>query len=305
MYLSEEESKNFDLIRQLAEQALSVPVTDVQRLPGTMSYNYEINHKYIFKLPHIYTKPDDWLRQAQLASVLQSHFTFQIPDPKIKTLHLSDKKSILSSSYPKIQGRCLADFEFSAKDKPFKTCFFEQLSDAAAQIHSVPLSELPFQLPTKIDYLEKCFFKSEKGDNYYPKKLFRKLMHNSFFGFGESGLRTSLLAHTDLHSGNVLLNDKNELVALLDFDNMVRGDRFLEFTPRLYPDYLDNRLFQKIYQERTGIKVDMNDVYQQELAYSSLSWFYNLYQLYKLLPVPDRNKKMKQDFKRKISSERL
>ena len=305
MYLSEEESKNFDLIRQLAEQALSVPVTNIQRLDGSSAYNYEINHKYIFKLPHIYTKPDDWLRQAQLAPVLQAHFDFQIPDPKIKTLHLSDRKSILSSSYSKIEGRTSDDFEFAAKDRKFKTCFFEQLSDAAAQIHSVPLSELPFQLPTKIDYLEKCFFKNEKGDNYYPKKLFRKLMHNSFFGFGESGLRTSLLAHTDLHSGNVLLNDKNELVAVLDFDMMVRGDRFLEFRPKLYPDYLDNRLFQKIYQERTGIKVDMNDVYQQEIVRSSLSWFYNLYQLYKLLPIPDRNKKMKQDFRRKMSSERL
>ncbi len=305
MYLSEEESKDFDLIRRLAEQALSVPATDIHRLPGTMSYNYEINHKYIFKLPHSYTEQENWLHQAQLASVLQSHFTFQIPEPTIKTLHLSDKKSVLSSSYSKIEGHTFADLEFAAKDKPFKTRFFEQLSDAAAQIHSVPLSELPFQLPTKIDYLEKCFFKSEKGDNYYPKKLFRKLMHNSFFGFGESGLRTSLLAHTDLHSGNVLLNDKNELVAVLDFDDMVRGDRFLEFRPKLYPDYLDNRLFQKIYQERTGVRVDMNDVYQQEVAQSSLSWFYSLYQLYRLLPTSDRNKKMKQDFKRKMSSERL
>ena len=305
MYLSEEESKDFTLIRQLAEQALSVPATDVQRLPGTMSYNYEINHKYIFKLPHIYTKTDDWLRQAQLASVLQSHFTFQIPAPQVKTLHLSNKKNLLASYYTKIAGKSLDDFEFVAKDRKFKTCFFEQLSDAAAQIHSVPLSELPFQLPTKIDYLEKCFFKSEKGDNYYPKKLFRKLMHNSFFGFGESGLRSSLLAHTDLHPGNVLLNNKNELVAVLDFDDMVRGDRFMEFRPKLYEDPLDIRLFQKIYQERTGIKVDMNDVYQQEIVHTSLSWFYNLYQLYKLLPVPDRNKKMKQGFNRKISSERF
>ena len=130
-------------------------------------------------------------------------------------------------------------------------------------------------------------------------------MHNSFFGFGESGLRSSLLAHTDLHPGNVLLNNKNELVAVLDIDMMVCGDRFLEFCPRLYEDPLDIRLFQKIYQERTGIKVDMNDVYQQEIVRSSLSWFYNLYQLYKLLPIPDRNKKMKQDFRRKMSSERL
>ena len=101
------------------------------------------------------------------------------------------------------------------------------------------------------------------------------------------------------------MNDKNELVAVLDFDTLVRGDRFLEFRPRLYADSLDTRLFQRIYQERTGIKVDMNDVYQQEIVCTSLSWFYHLYLLYKCLPIPDRDKKMKQDFKRKISSERV
>jgi len=306
MYLSEEEAKKFDFIRQLAEQALSVPATNIQRLPGSMAYNYEINHKYIFKLPCESTNQEDWMQQAQLAPILQRHFTFQIPLPQLKILSLLNKKTLLSSCYPKIDGICFSDsYQFAAKDKSFKARFFEQLSDAVAQVHSVPLNELPFQLPTKIDYLEKCFFKNCKGDNYYPKKLFRKLMHNSFFGFGESGLRTSLLAHTDLHSGNVLMNDKNELVAVLDFDMLVRGDRFLEFRPGLYEDPLDIRLFQKLYQERTGLKVDMNDVYQQELVHTSLSWFYHLYQLYKLLPIPDRNRKMKQEFKRKMSSERL
>ena len=304
MFLSDFEAKDFDFVRSLAEQAVSFPVTDIQRLPGTMAYNYEINHKHILKLPCENTHQEDWLRQAQLAPVLQSYFTFQIPQPHLKTLYLSDRTTILSSSYPKIEGICYSDdCQFAAKDKFFKTRFFEQVSDAAAQIHKVPLAELPFQLPTKIDYLEKCFFEESSGDNYLPRKLFRKLLHNSFLGLGKSGLRTSLLVHTDLHSGNVLLNDKNELVAILDFDALVRGDRFLEFRPNLYADPLDTRLFQKIYQDRTGIKIDMNDVYQQEIMRTSLSWFYSLYQLYRFLPIPDRNKKMKYAFKQKIASE--
>lgn len=303
MFLSDSEAKDFNFVRSLAEQAFSMPVTNITPLPGTMSHNYEINHKHILKLPHEYTNQEDWLRQAQVAPILQRHFTFQIPVPKLKTLFLPNKRSILSSSYPKIEGHCLTDeCQFAAKDKPFKTRFFEQLSDAAVQIHSVPLQNLPFQLPNKIEYLEKCFFKDCKGDNYLPKKLFRKLMHNSFFGFGKSGLKTSLLAHTDLHSGNILLNGKNELIAVLDFDMLVRGDRFMEFRPRLYADPLDIRLFQKIYQERSGIKISMNDIYQQEIAQKSLSWFYNLYQLYRFLPIHDRNKKMKTDFNKKISS---
>ncbi|MGN0919923.1 MAG: phosphotransferase family protein [Alphaproteobacteria bacterium] len=304
MYLSDLEAEDFSLVRSLAEQAISGPVTDVKRLPGTMAYNYEVNHQHIVKLPNEYTEPEDWLHQAQLAPLLQRHFSFQIPLPRLKTVHLPNKKTLLSSSYPKIDGVCLSDdLQFAAKESAFKTRFFEHLSDAAAQIHAVPLEELPFQLPTKIEYLEKCFFKNHKGDNYYPKKLFRKLMHNSFLGLGKSGLKTSLLAHTDLHAGNVLINDKNELVAVLDFDTLIRGDRFLEFRPGLYADSLDTLLFQKIYQQRTGIQIDMADIYCQERMRLSLGWFYSLYQAYRYLSIPERNRKMKHDFKRKMASE--
>ena len=302
MYLSYSDAKNFELIRYLAGQVISAPVIDIKRLPGTMACNFEINHKHIVKLPNEYTNPEDWMRQAQLASVLQQHFTFQIPHPKITTLQMPDKTTLLSSSYPKIEGICLDDLNFARKDNTFKTHFFEQLSDAAEQIHSVPLERLPFPLPSKIDYLEKCFFKGYEGDNYFPRKLFRKLMHNSFFGLGKSGLRTSLLVHTDLHSGNVLLDDKNKLIAVLDFDMLVRGDRFLEFRPRLYPNQQDILLFQRTYQERTGVKIDSNDIYQQQVVQTSLSWFYHLYQLYRFLPITNRNKKMKHDFKKKIAS---
>ena len=304
MYLSDFDAKDFELVRSLASQVISSPVSNIERLPGTMAYNYQINHKHILKLPCERTHQENWLQQAQLAPILQRYFSFQIPQPSLKTLRLSDGRTILSSSYPKIDGICYSDdYLFATKDRPFRTRFFEQVSDAAAQIHSVPLEKLPFRLPTKIEYLEKCFFEGRKGDNYYPKKIFRKLLHNSFLGLGPSGSRTSLLAHTDLHSGNVLLNDKNELVAVLDFDMSVRGDRFLEFRPGLYADPLDVRLFQRIYQERTGIKIDMNDIYQQEMTQFSLSWFYSLYQLYQLLPIPERDQKMKHDFKQKIASE--
>ena len=50
MFLSSFEAKNFDNIRYLAGQVISDPIIDIKRLPGTMAYNYEINHKHIFKL---------------------------------------------------------------------------------------------------------------------------------------------------------------------------------------------------------------------------------------------------------------
>lgn len=300
MHLSDFEAQDFNLIRSLAEQTISVPVTDIQRLPGSMSYNYKINRKHILKLPNEYTNQEDWLRYAQCAPVLQNHFTFQIPMLQLKTIYTPDKETLLASFYPEIKGDCIMNNEFLAKDRRYKQTFFEQLSDAAAQIHAVSPKELPLELPTKIDYLEVCFFKNFKGDDYFPKKLFRKLLHNSFFGFGESGLRTSLLIHTDLHPGNILLDDKNKLIAILDFDMMVRGDRFLEFRPNLYTDPQDIDLFHKIYQRRTGIKVDSNEVSQQEITKYSLSWFYSLCKLYQFLPTSVRDRKMEYKFEKKM-----
>ena len=83
---------------------------------------------------------------------------------------------------------------------------------------------------------------------------------------------------------------------------MVRGDRFLEFRPKLYDDPYDMRLFQKIYQERSKHKIDPNDIYQLQTSQTTLRWFCALYNLYRFLPLPERNKKMKHDFKQKIAS---
>ncbi len=302
VFLSDSQAKDIDVIHHLAGQTLSEPIISITPLLGSMSYNYEINHKLILKLPNENTHLENWHRLSQSAPFLQQYLTFQIPKPNFKPLHLKNTGEVISLSYPKIEGKCFSnELVFSAQERAFKIHFFEQLSDAAAQIHSVPLEKIPFKFPNKIDYLEKCFFKNEKGDNYCPKKLFQRLLHDPYFGYGKSALRTALLAHTDLHPGNVLFNDKNELVAILDFDTMVNGDRFLEFRPNLYTDPLDIHLFQRIYQKRTGAKINMSDIYQQEIARSSLSWFYCLYQTYRSLSVPERDKRMKQAFMQKIS----
>jgi len=302
MYLTDCQAQDKELISYLAGQAVSEPVVYVERLPGSMANNYKINHKYIFKIPNEYTSTDDWLHQSQCAPILQSHFSFQIPQPKLRTIYTPDKQSLLSSSYPQIDGVCLMEDAFAVKSYPFKKKFFEQLSDAAIQIHTVSSKELPIELPTRIDYLEQCFFRNIHGDTYLPKKLFRKLLHNSFVGLGKSGLKTSLLVHTDLHSGNVVLNDKDELVGILDFDMLIRGDEFLEFRPKLYDDAYDMHLFYKTYQERCGHRVDPNDIYQLEITHQTLRWFCALYNLYRFLPLSERNKRMKHDFKQKVAS---
>jgi hypothetical protein len=150
MHLTPDQADDKDLIRYFAGQAFHFPITSVEQLNGEMAYNYEVNHRYIFKLPSDKTNPDDWLRQSQYMRVLQDKLSFQIPIPHIATVQDGQKKSFISSWYEKIDGSCIADtFEFSQKDIKFRTNFFEQLSDAVHQIHCVRANELPFELPTK------------------------------------------------------------------------------------------------------------------------------------------------------------
>ena len=214
MHLTPDQADDKDLIRYFAGQAFHFPITSVERLNGEMAYNYEVNHRYIFKLPSDKTNPDDWLRQSQYMRVLQDNLSYKIPQQVVTTVYDTDKHPFISSSYQKIAGNCIKDTHiFSLKSKNFKIRFFEQLSEAVHQIHSFSPDKLPFELPTKQEILEKYFFKRLNiHPSYYQKKIFQKLIHSPIFGLGKSADKTNVLTHSDLHCGNVVLSDQNKLV---------------------------------------------------------------------------------------------
>lgn len=301
MHLTPDQANDKDFVKNLAEQAIRKPITSFQRLSGLMAYNYEANHRYIVKFPSLKTNQDDWLRQSQYMPVLQDKLSFQIPIPHITTVQDGQKKSFISSWYEKIEGSCIADtFEFSQKDIKFRTNFFEQLSDAVHQIHCVRPNELPFELPTKQEILEKYFFKQfTSKPTYYQKKFFRKLAHNSVLGLGKCAEKTSVLTHSDLHCANVVLNDKNQLVGLLDFDTFGRGDYFWEFRPLLYEDPQDISLFKKTYTKRTGIHIDPCDIEYMRQFKSTLQWLAVLYTLSSVLSPKNERKFLRQEINKR------
>ena len=284
MFLTSDQSNDRDLVSELASQALATPITHLEKLGGMISYNYEVNHHYIFKLPSYRTNPDDWLRQGAYMTLLQDHLSFQIPLPHSKMVHFQKGDTdFLSLSYQKIEGNCIdPNCVFPQKDFKFKVKFFEQLSDAAAQIHSVPLSKIPLNFPTKEDISETYFFQSflQKEGTPTERNLFKKIIHDPSLGLGKNAQKTSILVHADLHPGNVILDDQEKLIGLLDFDSSGRGDRFWEFRPNLYIQRQDTDLFQEIYSKRTGHHIrskDVNGIYQ---FYDSMEWFKALAQLY-------------------------
>ena len=302
MYLTEKQSEDKALICELAGQALARPVMHLEKLDGLISYNYEINHKYIFKLPSKYTFPNTWVLQERYMPILQTHLTYQIPQPQTSIVWTGEKQALTAMSYPKIEGRCVGDtFAFAQKERPFKIRFFEQLSEAVNQLHQVPISHLPLEIPTKEEGFEESFFSDtiQKEASYLKRKIIHALFHDPFFGLGQSADRTNVLAHSDLHSNNVLLNDKGELVGLLDFDTLGRGDRFWEFRPRLYADSQDTQLFKEIYSFNTGHKICSKDFYAIHQLYYFASLLGSAFEVYDTFSPTQNIKRLKQRFKNK------
>ena len=300
MYLTQKQAKDKEFIYFLASQALSQPITSLEKLEGQMACNYELNHHYIFKLPSSRTNPDDWLKQSQYMPKLQENISFQIPIPQVKKVYSPDKQSFISSLYEKIDGTCIPDtFQFAQKDKRFKIKFFEQLSDITYQFHQIPPEKLPLKLLTKPEILEQYFFhRLKKIGTPFQKKIFKKVILNSFFGLGKSNYKISHLSHSDLHCGNVVLNDKNKIVGILDFDTFGRGDPFWEFRPKLYTDSADIRLFQKIYSKRSQNKINQTDINNMNQCFSSLKFLYSIYALANTL-IPLNRQPLKE---KKLSS---
>ena len=303
MYLSDKQSNDKNLICELAGQALATPVTQLDQLGGSISYNYEVNHRYILKLPSERTFPNSWVLQERYMPILQKYLTYQIPQPQTKVVWTKDKtQSFMAMSYPKIDGNCVGDtFEFAQKDRPFKVRFLEQLSDAANQLHSIPLSKIPLKIPTKEEEFQECFFSDtiSKGSSYLKRKIIHALFHDPFFGLDKSADKTDVLAHSDLHSGNVLFNDKNELVALLDFDTLGCGDRFWEFRPKLYADSQDTSLFREIYSFRTGHRINFNDIYAMHQLFYFGQLLASAFATYDALSPAQNIKRLKSHLKEK------
>ena len=57
MHLTWTQANDSALIKELASQALCSPVLDIRPIGGHISYNYEVNHNTIFKLPGRRTAP--------------------------------------------------------------------------------------------------------------------------------------------------------------------------------------------------------------------------------------------------------
>ena len=269
MYLTQEQANDKDLIREFAGQIIRGKVHDICALKGQISYNYEINHKWIFKLPSFRTNPDLWVAQSQYMPKLQQQLKYQIPVPKIQTFGFPQGK-VIGCCYPKIQGKTFPKSTFSMRPLAQKIAFFEELSQAMEQLHTVSPDSLGYSFNDAIEQMSKFLFK----DMPNKEKLFTQKIKKNFREYGIC-LKNNLLCHTDLHSNNVVLDSQNHIIGLLDFDSLSLGDSFMEFRPNLY-EIKDLNLFRHIYQQKTTHPIDIKATKCMENLYKQAFFFYSL-----------------------------
>lgn len=271
MFLTEAQKKDYQLIRYLAEQVVSEPIYSISPLNGGwISTGYEINGHTIFKIPGPRAPIDNWKKASLCAPIMQQYLSYQIPQPKLKTIFLNStsKEGILSSSYEEIPGHIIDSNEFTKEDPKFKHRFFEQLSVATQELHTIPSEKLPCQLIKSEDFFEQFL----KMQITYTSKAHQKWAQNIFSYFLKNLKRKPhpVICHSDLRANNICLDDRDRLVGILDFDSLQQGRPAIEFHPRLYWNKKDIHLFQEIFQRQTNQQIPKEDTSEIKKIYMGL-----------------------------------
>lgn len=287
-FLSEAEANNKELITELGSQILNRPVVSVAPLGGLISYNYELNHKWILKLPAQGTRLSSWIEQSKYMPALQKQLKYQIPVPTVKACHIPNQtdRKIVGSCYKKIEGDILPRHCFHEKSKSQKIHFFEQLSDAMSQLHQVKPSSLPISFQPKIEYIAQFLFPKSQ----LKRQLFQKSIQ-TIFKLNGVDIRNHILSHSDLHSENVCVS-QNKIQGIIDFDSLSLGDYWMEFSPHLYRKK-ELELFREIYQQRSGHSVNPKAIKCINTIGSTLFFFNTLGALH----IPTKNPKSHSYFK--------
>ena len=200
---------------------------------------------------------------------MQEQLKYQIPVPQVQFLGFPQGK-VIGCCYPKIQGKIFSKSDFNQLSLSQKGAFFEELAQAMEQLHAVSPDSLGHPFNDSIEQLSKFLFK----DMPDKEKLFTQRIKKSFQERGVH-LKNDLLCHTDLHSNNVVLDSKNHIIGLLDFDSLSLGDSFTEFRPNLY-DSKDLNLLRHIYQQKTSHPIDIKATKCMEELYEQAFLFYSL-----------------------------
>lgn len=203
---------------------------------------------FIFRFP----RNDFFSKQIEKDVVANEFLRNKIPD--FKTVKLSikyDKKQRPFSVHKKVDGEVLTNrIEFLNEKEKNKIIF--EIAECFAKIHHLSTAIIPEKLNVRLSHFLNEL--AEVNDDYYDYSMQKDMEKEE----NESPL---VFVYGDLNIGNILLNDKNEIVAFLDFSFFGLSDIYTDLSRmscRVDDDFM-NKLF-KNYEKITGISVDRKKI---------------------------------------------
>lgn len=170
---------------------------------GWTNFVYEVNAEsgeYIFRFP----------RNDFFSGVLEKEVAFsQFLKGKIKTptsnIRLGYHNGRPFTCHSKISGRSLTSAYSSLNDSD-KERIADQVSEFIYELQQIPVEDVPLELETTSEFLANL---SHVDDVYYD---FSK--HDNLVEFEKNKM---VLNHADLNPGNILVDENNNVCAIIDF----------------------------------------------------------------------------------------
>lgn len=214
---------------------------------GWTNFVYDVktfDKSYIFRFP----------RNTFFAGVLKKEVAFsKFVKDKIKTqishIELGDDKGRPFTMHQKIKGRSLTE-AYSELSEGDKERIAKQVAEFIFELQNVSLSGFSLKLPTTSQFLEEL---SHVDNEYYD---FSK--HDNLVSL-ESEER--VLNHADLNPGNILVDENNNVCAVLDFAFVSESSKINDVSRligRLPEDFHETML--RAYNEKFNAKVTMEEI---------------------------------------------
>lgn len=226
-------------LRQFIEEEYGLRIQDIVFLPvGEVSYNYAIttdNHKFLFKLTNSYTLIRHQNISQFLVDFSEDTGNDQIPLPlKDKDGQLVTQfRKYYASLVPYIDGYNISNSFLNSQDT------MDQISQILADIHvrTKQAAKLDFPMDSlSIDFLEEYelhFMKLQETHNRFYQQRLKELLNDQKdkILFNHEQLRklshsidkdklTYVVAHTDLHSDNIMIEEGTSKVHIIDWETV-------------------------------------------------------------------------------------
>lgn len=188
--MNEKQLKDIENIKELFHGDIKI---ELPEYPGEVHDIYIVtteSNKIVFR----FSDPETALKNAHTSRVLRK---YGIPVPEVSTHRITTKKNSYVEVYSFIEGKTLYERNLAGISKEKITDIYKQLYEICLKMAKIPVKEIRY------DYNNAEFdFQIKKKDLF----------------FSAMNMAPLVVGHDDLHDKNILLDENDNICAILDLD---------------------------------------------------------------------------------------